>query len=291
MPLFLPPLSTLRLFEAAGRHRSFKRAAEELNVTPSAVSHAIVTLERALGVALFRRGTRSLALTPEGAEYLPYIAEALSLIAIGTQRLPGRRNDGTITVSCAPTIAARWLLPRLPRFRQRFPGVAVAVDTSHRQVGFPLDGFDFAIRMSRSALAGPTWIRLFAERWVPVCAPAVGEGMTDLAGAPLIHVSSVSEDWSAWAEATGTAGLDLDGGIRLDTIQLAFEAARAGLGVALGRRPLVEADLAEGALVAVGPEVAATQSAYWLVCSDGVEHRADLRAFRSWLLDEVASLS
>lgn len=289
MALFLPPLASLRLFEAAGRLGSFKKAAEELNLTPSAVSHGIVSLERALGVALFVRGTRSLSLTPEGAEYLPYVSEAFSLIAIGTRRLPGHGNSGQVSISCAPSVAARWLLPRLADFRRRWPEISVSVDTSHRQVGFPMEGFDFAIRMNRVALAPPSWTQLFRERWVPVCAPSLRDSVSSggLAAMPLIHVASVSEDWQAWAEATGTEGLNLEGGIRMDTIHMALEAAKAGLGIALGRRPLADCDLEAGILVTAGPEVEATGSAYWLVCSDAVEHRAELRHFKRWLLAQA----
>lgn len=295
MPLRLPPLSALRFFEAAGRHLSFKLAAAELNVTPSAVSHGIVGLEQALGVELFVREPRRLSLTPEGADYLPYVSEALSLIAIGTQRLPHHRQGRTITVSCAPTFASRWLLPRLHRFSDRWPTIGVTVDTSRRQVGFPVDGFDFAIRMSRATAAGAAWTRLFGERLVPVCSPAwrerlAGEGgAIDLGRAALIHVIPASEDWQAWLERTGTAGVDLAAGLRVDTIQMAFEAAAAGLGIALGRRPLVDQDLASGTLVEAGlPEIEA-ETAYWLVGSEGAERRPDLLGFKRWLLREVAA--
>lgn len=290
MPFQLPPLSSLRLFEAAGRHLSFKRAAEELNITPSAVSHGVVALEQALGVRLFLRETRKLKLTAEGADYLPYITEALSLIAIGTRRMPGRDGGRRVSVSCAPTMAARWLLPHLPEFLARYPGVSVSVETSHRQVAFPVDGFDFAIRSMRAPLADAAWTLLFRERLVPVCAPGCRDRLAadgsgpNLAEAPLIHVVSVSEDWAEWCAATGTHGLELEGGLRLDTIQLAFEAAKAGLGVAIGRRPLVDGDLADGSLVEAGPEAAATESAYWLVCAEGADRRPDLRAFKVWLL-------
>jgi len=291
MPLRLPPLPALRFFEAAGRHLSFKLAAAELNVTPSAVSHGIVGLERALGVELFVREPRKLSLTAEGADYLPYVSEALSLIAIGTQRLPHHGARRGITVSCAPTFAARWLLPRLHRFAERWPTIGVTVDTSRRQVGFPVDGFDFAIRMSRTAAAGAA--RLFGESLVPVCSPAyreamAGEGGTvDLRRAALIHVTPAGEDWQAWLERTGTEGVDLAAGLRVDTIQMAFEAAAMGLGVALGRRPLVDHDLASGALVEAGlPEIGA-ETAYWLVGSDGADRRPDLLGFKRWLLREV----
>jgi DNA-binding transcriptional LysR family regulator len=293
MPLRLPPLPSLRFFEAAGRHRSFKLAAAELNVTPSAVSHGIVGLEQALGVELFIREPRGLSLTPEGADYLPYVAEALSLIAIGTERLPTKRANRTIAVSCAPTLASRWLLPRLHTFGNRRPNINVTVDTSRRQVGFPVDGFDFAIRMSRAPAAGAAWARLFGEQLVPVCSPAYrdtlvdDEGNIDLRRATLIHVTAASEDWQAWLDRRSIDGLEPTGGLRVDTIQLAFEAAIMGVGVALGRRPLVDRDLASEALVAISPHVIAAETAYWLVSSEGADHRPDLLGFKRWLLREA----
>jgi DNA-binding transcriptional LysR family regulator len=296
MALRLPPLSSLRYFEAAGRHQSFKLAAAELNVTPSAVSHGVVGLEQALGVELFVREPNRLLLTPAGADYLPYVSEAFSLIAIGTQRLPDRRAHRRITVSCAPTLASRWLLPRLQGFRDRWPDINVTVDTSHRQVGFPVDGFDYAIRMSRAPVAGTAWNRLFGERLVPVCSPnyrntLVDEnGNVDLRQATLIHVDAASEDWQAWLDRAGMAEIEPSEGLRFDTIQLAFEAAAMGLGVVLGRRPLVDRELATQALVEASPDVMIAETAYWLVSSEGTDHRPDLVDFKRWLLEEAAEL-
>lgn len=297
MPLRLPPLPALRFFEAAGRHQSFKLAAAELNVTPSAISHGIVGLEEALGVELFVREPRGISLTAIGADYLSYVSEAFSLIAIGTQRLPNHRADRPIALSCAPTFASRWLLPRLAGFRARWPNVNVSVDTSHRQVGFPVDGFDFAIRMSRAPVAGTAWTRLFGERLVPVCSPAYLGTLRDESGglslrrATLIHVNAASEDWQTWLDATATDDVDTNGGLRVDTIQLAFEAASMGLGVALGRKPLVDGDLASGALVeACAPSVAST-TAYWLVSAEDADsaiRRPELADFKRWLVDESA---
>jgi LysR family transcriptional regulator, glycine cleavage system transcriptional activator len=302
MPLRLPPLPALRFFEAAGRHQSFKLAAAELNVTPSAISHGIVGLEQSLGVELFVREPRGISLTAAGADYLSYVSEAFSLIAIGTQRLPNHRANRPIALSCAPTLASRWLLPRLAAFRTRWPDANVTVDTSHRQVGFPVDGFDFAIRLSRAPVAGTAWTRLFGEHLVPVCSPAYLESLRDAHGdldlrrATLIHVNSASEDWQAWLDGValdGVAidGIDLNDGLRVDTIQLAFEAASMGLGVALGRRPLVDRDLANGALVEACSETVASSTAYWLVCAqnaDSAEHRPELSDFKRWLLSEAA---
>ncbi|MFM0352003.1 LysR substrate-binding domain-containing protein [Paraburkholderia nemoris] len=306
MPLRLPPLPALRFFEAAGRHQSFKLAAAELNVTPSAISHGIVGLEQSLGVELFVREPRGISLTTAGADYLSYVSEAFSLIAIGTQRLPNHRANRPIALSCAPTLASRWLLPRLTAFRARWPHANVTVDTSHRQVGFPVDGFDFAIRLSRAPVAGTAWTRLFGERLVPVCSPAYvdnlrdAHGNIDLRRATFIHVNSASEDWQAWLDGVatdgvaidGTAidGIDLNNGLRVDTIQLAFEAASMGLGVALGRRPLVDRDLASGALVEASPQTIASSTAYWLVSAqntDSAETRPELSDFKRWLLSEA----
>ncbi|KXU82571.1 transcriptional regulator [Paraburkholderia monticola] len=297
MPLRLPPLPALRFFEAAGRHQSFKLAAAELNVTPSAISHGIVGLEEALGVELFVREPRGISLTATGADYLSYVSEAFSLIAIGTQRLPNHRADRPIALSCAPTFASRWLLPRLAGFRARWPTVNVSVDTSHRQVGFPVDGFDFAIRMSRAPVAGTAWTRLFGERFVPVCSPAYlatlrdERGALSLQRATLIHVNAASEDWQAWLDATGADAIETSGGLRVDTIQLAFEAASMGLGVALGRKPLVDSDLASGALVEACAQTVAAGTAYWLVSAeqaDSAIRRPELADFKRWLVDEAA---
>jgi DNA-binding transcriptional LysR family regulator len=293
MPLRLPPLSSLRLFEAAGRLRSFKLAAAELNVTPSAVSHGIVGLEETLGVELFVRGPRGLSLSAAGVDYLSYVSEAFALLAVGTQRLPALRKSG-ISVSCAPTFAARWLLPRLAEFRKRRPQVDVTVDTSRRQVGFPADGFDFAIRMSRVPSTDAAWTRLFGEALLPVCTPTYREtlldagGKVDLRRATLIHVMPASEDWPAWLDGASVKDVDVAAGLRFDTIELAFAAAASGLGVAIGRRPLIDPELASGVLVAASANSFVAATAYWLVSSAAVENRPDLAAFRDWLVEETA---
>jgi DNA-binding transcriptional LysR family regulator len=292
MRIQTPPLSTLRLFDAAGRHLSFARAAAELNVTPSAVSHGIVTLEKALGVKLFRREPGKLSLTREGADYLTYVSEALSLIVVGTRRLPTPHTGRTISLSCAPTFASRWLLPRIEAFRARHPRITVTIDTSHRQVGFPVDGFDFAIRMSRIPVPTERWRRLFGDWLVPVCSPAyrraliARDGAIDLTRARMIHVTSLSEDWQAWFDATGTDDVPLTGALRCDTIQLSLEAAVTGLGVALGRRSLMDRELREGSLVAVGHTVPSATT-YWLVSSEAPDTDQDLGSFRDWVLAEA----
>ena len=295
MAFNLPPLNTLRLFEAAGRHASFKLAAEELHLTPSAVSHGIQKLEDWLGATLFERGTRGLSLTAAGEAYLPQIAEALGMLAQATDVVQGRKPTGALSVSVAPTFAKRWLLPRLARFTERHPDIRVTIDTSKRPVEFPLDGMDLAIRMSAEARAAGTWIELLREELVPVCAPALlaklGAGSLEelLARAPLIHVTTTAEDWAAWLRATGHAGLSVEGGIRVDRVQVALEAAAQGLGIALGRRPLVDADLDAGRLVMLPAPVVEGATRYWLVGGDETFERPEIRKFRKWLLEEIGS--
>jgi DNA-binding transcriptional LysR family regulator len=144
----LPPLSSVRVFEAAARHGSFKKAAEELNITASAVSHAVQNLEDWLGVALFQRGGGKLGLTEPGAAYAVAVGEALKAVAEATARLPGRRSHGRLAVSSAPGFAARWLLPRLSRFTERYPETGVDIETSLKAVDLPMEGIDAAIRLA-----------------------------------------------------------------------------------------------------------------------------------------------
>lgn len=289
MALRLPPLAALRLFEAAGRRQSFKLAAEELHLTPSAVSHGIVALERWLGVTLFERRTNGVILTKEGADYLTFVSEALAMIAVGTRRLPNARGVRRVTVSLPPTFAARWLLPRLSSFRALHPEISITFDTSHRQVGFPVDNVDLAVRMARAPWPDLISVCLFVERLIPVCSPEFLDrhrqgGRLDLATVPLLHLASVTEDWAAWIDAAGVSEIDLSACLSFDTAHMAVDAAVAGLGVAIGRRPLIDPELSAGQLIeAATPEVQST-TGYWLVHAPEVNSRPEVRAFSDWLV-------
>lgn len=293
MILKLPPLNTLRLFEASGRQLSFKKAAEELHVTPSAVSHGIQTLEDWLGTELFHRGPRHLSLTPAGEQYLSTVRRVLEELSAATQAVPGRKASGTLSISTAPTFASRWLLPRLENFLGQFPDITITIDTSHRQIEFPLDGIDLAIRMAKGPKPGGTWLRLVQEQLIPVCAPALLErhgGVSReafLASVPLIHVTSVSEDWDNWLSAAGVEIGNRLEGLRFDTVHMALQAAGQGLGVVLGRKPLVDADLADRRLVPVGWEPMTASTCYWLVGSELTFERPEAKLFRKWLIGEL----
>lgn len=287
----LPPLNALRLFEAAGRHESFKQAADELGLTPSAVSHAIQGLEDWLGVALFARGHRGLVLTQAGAAYLEQVRAALDLLARATAAVPGRRPTGRLSVSAAPTFARCWLLPNLGRFNALHPDIEVTLDTAQRQVDFPRDGIDMAIRRGGGDWPGLHADLLTLEDLVPVCAPSLTTGLRetgDLKHQTLLHVSTASEDWAAWAELAGADGLDFSRGLRFDTILMAQEAAAQGLGVAVGRLPLCNAELSAGRLVPVlGPPVR-SRMGYWLVTVRETLERPEAAAFRAWIKAALA---
>ena len=289
MALRIPPLAALRLFEAAGRHQSFKLAAEELHLTPSAVSHGVLALERWLAVTLFERRSNGVTLTKAGKDYLSFVSEALAMIAVGTRRLPNAHNVRRVSVSFPPTFATHWLLPRLGSFRSMHPDISLSLDTSHRQIGFPIDNVDLAVRMARAPWPDLSSTFLFAEKLVPVCSPEFLsryhlDGRLDLTAAPLLQVASVTEDWAAWLNTAGGPDVDLSVGLSFDTVHMATDAAIAGLGVAIGRRPLVDRELAAGQLVqASTPEVEAT-TGYWLVQAREATSRPEVRTFSKWLI-------
>jgi DNA-binding transcriptional LysR family regulator len=291
MPIPLPPLPPLRLFEAAARHESFRKAAEELGLTASAVSHGVDTLEKWLGVELFRRRPRGVTLTAAGRHLLPYVSEGLSMIALGAQRLPGRRAERRVVLSVAPSFAQLFLVPRLPRFRALHPGIRVSIDTSHRQALFPMEGVDLSIRMGRGAWPGVKSDLLFRERLVPVAAPAylvslTRNGALDWAKATYLRVSSIENDWNAWIEGAA-AKIEIVDDLHFDTTMLASEAASAGNGIAMGRIPLVVPDLKAGRLVKAHEKIVDIETGYWLVGPTGQETRPAIQSFRKWLLEEA----
>ena len=288
----LPPLNSLRLFEAAARLHSFKAAADELLITPSAVSHGIQSLEDWLGTALFERTPRGLNLTPAGREYYPVVRDALSSLAMGSEQASGARSGNRLAISAAPTFATRWLVPRLPRFRDRHPDIIVTIDTAQDRADLSDTVVDLAIRMGRGDWDGLVADRLFAEELVPVCTPELAERMGDaqhLDDALLIHVTTVSEDWSYWAGAAGLPPPQIARGLRFDTIQMAFDAACQGLGVVIGRKPLVNAELESGRLQQLRLPVVKSSVAYWLVCSPGRIHEPAIAAFRGWMAEQAAT--
>ncbi|MBI3507793.1 MAG: transcriptional regulator GcvA [Proteobacteria bacterium] len=289
-----PPLNALLVFEAAGRHLSFKKAALELNVTPSAVSHRIQMLEGQLGVRLFARARNGLSLSRVGMAYLPRVREALEILSTATEALPGRRPTGRLSVSVAPTFGARWLVPNLPQFGTKHPEIQVSIDTTHRQVDFLHEGVDVAIRMGRGDWPELYSIRLAQEELVPVCAPSLAATIrtpADLGKAALLHVDTVSDDWESWFALAGVPPTQGTRGLRFDTIHMATQAAARGLGIAVGRLPLVADELAAGTLVAVLGRPRRCATGYWFVAGRESMARPEVVAFRNWVRGEFRGQS
>lgn len=296
MAFALPPLSTLRSFEAVGRLGSFKAAAEELHVTPSAVSHAIITLERWLGTALFLRRPHGVAPTAAAEAYRPFVESALRDLAAATAGIPGRKPRGRLSLSVAPTFAGAWLLPRLSRFTQAHPDLSIAIDTTRHCRNLALDRVDLVLRLAVRPRGPGRWLRLLQERLVPVTSPGLWEEIAHLGlvealeRVPLIHVTTVGRDWRPFADLLPSGPGRRRGDLRFDTVHLAIQAARQGLGIAVGRRPLVDGDLEAGALVALPLAERPIDDSYWLVGLPATLDRPEAKAFRRWLLEEVATL-
>ena len=295
MAIRLPPLSGLRLFEAAARYGSFKRAANELNLTPGAFSHGIDALEEYLDAQLFAREARGVVLTAAGRQYLPYVSEALSMIATGTLRLPSRRFDERLSISSFSLFAYKVLLPRLRKFQTLYPNITVTVDVSRQIVDLPSDEFDVAIRSGRDSWPNLSCDLLGRLAFVPVGAPNYIRDISrgdrfDWSRATLIHIPTSTEDWETWCNHSR---IDVSAArkIVVSTVQLALEAAAEGVGIAIGRLPLINDDLAADRLAVAIDHVVPVSTGYWLVAPPGVETRREIIAFRNWLVEETSELS
>ncbi len=292
----LPPLNALRAFEAAARHLSFTKAAEELFVTQAAISHQVKALEAALDLQLFRRLNRRLMLTDAGQLYLPALTEAFDAIDTATTRLRADENAGRLVVSVANSLAAKWLLPRLPRFRERHPEIEVEISAADRLVDFGRDNVDMAIRYGLGRYPGLRVDPLMKDTNFPVCSPGLLAGTVplrepgDLRRHSLLHdnVSTFdAPDWSKWLAAVGVTGVRADRGQRYSHSSLVIQAAIDGQGIALGRSTLVALDLEAGRLVQpFGPALPSRYACY-VVSPPATAERPKIKAFREWLLDEA----
>src|SRR5689334_22487684 len=266
----LPPLNALKAFEAAARHESFTRAAEELCVTQGAVSHQVKALEAELALKLFNRERQRLIITEAGRDYLAVVRDALDRIASGTERLLQRQNSGVLTVSTSPNFAAKWLVHRLGRFADAHPGIDLRVSASLHHVDFAREDVDVAIRHGEGQFPGLDVARLCAEELFPVCSPKLLTGMSalrqpsDLANHPLIHVND-HQDWTRWLAAAGIAAQPLHGPV-LNQTSMAIDAAADGQGIALARSALAMGDLLSGRLVRPFAFALPLAYAYWIVC-------------------------
>jgi LysR family glycine cleavage system transcriptional activator len=296
----LPPLNALRAFEAAARHQSFRDAAAELHVTPAAISHQIKGLEEHLGVDLFRRLNREVRLTDAGRDCLPALRDAFDRIGAAMDRV--RRADsgasGMLTVSAAPSIAGKWLLPRLDRFRDAHPDIDIRLDATMTVTDFTRDDVHVALRYGRGHYPGLYSELLLRNEVFPVCAPGLTRGPralkqpADLKHHVLLHEESASidpshPDWAVWLRAAGVANVDATRGPRFTHSPMLIDAAVAGRGVALGRSVIVADDLAAGRLVRPFGENVKVDFAFYFVCPPAALEVPKIKAFRRWIFEEA----
>jgi LysR family glycine cleavage system transcriptional activator len=292
----LPPLGSLRAFEAAARRESFKDAAAELGVTPTAVSHQIRQLETGLGVPLFVRQTRKVVLTAEGGALYPALRQALDAMAeaVDAIRLQPARRVATLSATVAFT--AKLLVPRAASFRALHPGWDLRLHASDDPVDLQAGEADAAIRYGLGPYPGLVALPLLTDSFAPVCSPHAGlREAKDLPDATLVHfewgdaAAKVSvPTWRAWAERAGISWLDAEAGITFNDESSAIQAAIAGQGVALLSLALVAAELASGALIQpFGPVLEGLR--YDLVYPSGAEIRPPVAVLRSWVTTEIAS--
>ena len=287
----LPPLSALRVFEAAGRRGGFTAAAAELGVTPSAVSHGVRTLEDALGVPLFHRDQRGMRLTPGGEKLLREASRAFEGLARCVESLKESTTRRRLNGSVAPTFATGWLLPRLLDLRRQYPSIDLAISTEREHVELGDGRFDFAIRMAEAPVGPAEWHRLAPVGLVPVAAPDCRLSLPEaLRRLPAIHVTAAGEDWAAWAPLRGLPAPDPSRGLRFDTVQLALNAAAQGLGLALARLPVCADDIAAGRVRALDEPVKGS-TAYWLVTRPGLLRQREGRLLAAWLREQLDSVT
>jgi LysR family glycine cleavage system transcriptional activator len=289
----LPVLNALKSFEAAARHESFTRAAEELCVTQGAVSHQVKALEEELGVKLFNRERQRLVITEAGREYLAVVRDALDRIAVGTERLVQRQRSGALTISTSPDFAAKWLVHRLGRFAEAHPDIDLRVSATMHHVDFAREDVDLAVRHGDGQWAGLHVERLCSEQLFAVCSPKLVEGAgglgapCDVLKFPLLHLDG-RQDWATWLEAAGVSCPDLAHGPIMNRASMLIDAAIDGQGIALARSALAAWDLLNGRIVRPFAVVLPLSKSYWIVCPKATSALPKIARARAWLRAEAA---
>ncbi len=289
------PLNALRAFDAAARHLSFKRAAEELSVTPAAVSHQIKALEEFVGVSLFHRMTRALRLTDAGEAAKPFVSQGLDRLSEALDTIIEYADDGLLTISVSPSFGSMWLVPRLDHFRQLHPEFEIRLDGTDRTVDVAKGDADVAVRYGPGGYKGVNSDLLLSLHNTPVCSPELLSGKDplrdpdDLEHHILLHIDwkNTEASWQMWLLAAGCSHIDGIRGPRFSQESMAVQAALDGHGVALVGDRLVADHLASGRLVAPFHADLKTPLtfAYHLLTAKDALHQPKIAAFRSWLLE------
>jgi LysR family glycine cleavage system transcriptional activator len=289
----LPTLNALRAFEAAARHQSIARAADELCVTQGAVSRHVKLLEEELGVSLFRRLPRGIELTEQGKRFLPILTDAFESIAVGARRIASAKRD--LKIICPPSFSIRWLIPRLERFRERFPDIQIRLTTAmYNWDEFYSGDFDLGFDCGDSNRPeGIEAVTIVPELLTPVCAPAMLEGESplgrpeDLAAFKLLHTTPDRRDWTIWLEAYGVNGVDPMSGEIFPSLDMAVKAAVMGQGITMGDMILVREELETGKLICPFEDRTLTTDweGYCLYGRTGCWDDPRAAAFKTWLLE------
>lgn len=290
---FLPPVADLLAFEAAARHHSISRAADELHLTQSAVSRQIRQLEEQLGVALFHRVRQRIVLTDVGRLYEADVRAALQQMSEATQKvMASAGGGGLLNLAVLPTLGTRWLIPRLSGFVALHPEVTVNFAARSEPFDFAQEPFDAAIHFGAPHWAGAACEYLMHEAVVPVCSPAFAErhairSAEDLAAVVLLQQSTRPMQWAEWFEQVGVAGAPALRGPRFEQFSMIAQAAVSGLGAALLPSFLVEAEIAAGTLTVLFPQALTSADAYYLAYAESRAQAPLLRAFRDWIVAEA----
>lgn len=292
----LPPLAALRSFEAAARHGSFTRAAAELNVTQSAISHQIRHLEALWGFELFARDTRPLALTKSGAALVPVARDFFARLSATLESLRADGARGALKISALESFALTWLVPRLSDFSERHPEIDVWISTKNQRVDFAVEDVDLAVRLGRGDFPGLHSSLLLREYVFPVCSKQLIDrlgmpaGPADLGRFPmlLLHSEPSGSHWDFWLAAAGVPDLPHDQGPRFPNSNMALQAAIAGQGAALVRSAHVDGGLNTAGLVRLFDVHCPAELAYYLVCPEGTQERPRIAAFRDWIQAQAA---
>ncbi len=287
----LPPLERLRVFEAAARQLSFKEAAQELFITPSAVSHQIKALEQQLGFDLFQRRNRSLTLTDSGEAYLAVVATALTALNRGHARVVQKHGQSPLRIHTV-SFLAELIIPWLDGFRQDNPDLQLRIETSLESVDLARDPIDLALRLGDGKWPDLHCEKLLPLSFAPVCAPALLRRKPlrnpgDIAGHTLIDFINYPAAWQQWLRHHDVDTSGIENRLLLDNYSAMLLAAEQGLGITIGMFPLVTPRLKDGRLKALFKDQVPSHWGAYLVCRPGEENKTGIIAFRHWLKRQI----
>lgn len=286
----LPPLQLLHVFEVAGRHLSFKLAAQELHVTPSAVSHQIKKLEQHLDFALFRRLNRGLALTSGGQAYLKLCEETFAQLRLGTSRINKRYARPQVRASILPYMAGEAVIPNLQSFKEQYPDVELFIETSYQYADFDREDVDCAIRYGKGNWPGICAEKLLPVLGIPICSPEYQKKHQlhhpqDIVGKEVIQLPMAPEAWQIWCEAAGVTGFNLEHNLSLDSLLANMQAAERGVGIAIGVIPLIYPWLTNGRVVCPFDTAIEVDEGYYFVYREDDKDRPEIHQFKTWVQD------